>query len=295
MRTALRLADSLAQVIYFELTPGETHLLPELANISVYPIKSLDGHTLSKVRVLKSGALQGDREFAILDKQGRFINGKRNPKVHSLHSWFDAKTRTVSFQVCQTNRVQFYVDNVPAIEGWLSNYFGFGVRFVQSMAGFPDDTDASGPTIISTATLEVVASWFPSVSIDEMRLRLRSNLEVGGVAPFWEDQLFAEPGYVVQFQVGDVLFEGTNPCQRCIVPARDSQSGEAYPQFQKIFTQNRQATLPSWAISPHFNHFFKLAVNTRIPESEGGKVLRVGDSVKIFGTAKKKPSDKLSR
>lgn len=145
--------------------------------------------------------------------------------------------------------------------------------------GFPDDTNASGPTVISTGTLEEVASWFLDVSVDEMRLRLRANLEIGGVPPFWEDQLFAQEGQCVQFRVGEVLLKGINPCQRCVVPSRDSQTGEVTRNFQKIFIQQRRETLPSWTTLSRFNHFYKLSVNTNVPESEAGKQLHSGDAI----------------
>jgi uncharacterized protein YcbX len=127
----------------------------------------------------------------------------------------------------------------------LSDYFGFPVKFVQnSETGFPDDTTATGPTVISTETLETVTSWFPGLSVEEMRLRLRTNLEIAGVPPFWEDHLFAEAGDCVQFQVGEVLFEGINPCQRCVVPTRNSITGVTCANFQKIFVTKRKESLP---------------------------------------------------
>ena len=39
-----------------------------------------------------------------------------------------------------------------------------------------------------------------------MPLRLRSNLVVTGVPPFWEEKLIADCGR--RFQVGDVIMEG---------------------------------------------------------------------------------------
>jgi hypothetical protein len=82
--------------------------------------------------------------------------------------------------------------------------------------------------------------------------------------------------------VGDVDFFGVNPCQRCIVPTRDSYSGEAYPSFQKIFATQRQATLPNWVASLPFNHFYRLSVNTQLPISSAGKILQIGDKVDIL-------------
>jgi uncharacterized protein YcbX len=166
--------------------------VPYLTAISIYPVKSLDGIALTQATILASGALQHDREFALFDKQGRFVNGKRNSKVHLLRSAFDAQFKRLSLQIQGTDRrAIFHVDlERTALEAWLSDYFDFPVKFVQNtITGFPDDTNALGPTVvISTGTIEEIASWFPELSVDEMRLRLRANLEIGGVLPFWEDQ-----------------------------------------------------------------------------------------------------------
>ena len=258
-------------------------MTPYLAAISVYPVKSLDGVALTQATVLESGALQHDREFALFDEQGRFVNGKRNAKVHLLRSTFDAHFKQLSLQIQGTNHsVDFHInDERTDLETWLSNYFGFPVKVGQNtLTGFPDDTNAPGPTVISTGTIEEVASWFPRVSVDEMRVRLRANLEISGVPPFWEDQLFTEAGHGVQFQIGGVLFEGINPCQRCVVPTRNSKTAEVTANFQKIFVAKRKETLPPWANMNSFNHFFRLSVNTKVPSEAG--VLRIGDTVNII-------------
>lgn len=278
--------------------------MPYLASLLIYPIKSLDGVSTTQVTILKGGALASDgcrsgfsdREFAIFDQQGRFVNGKRNPKVHQLRSSFDVGARTVSLQVQAMDQEQVFQidDGRIELETWLSDYFGFPVRVERSPTGFPDDTNAPGPTIISTGTLREVTSWFPGIEIDELRSRLRANIEIGEVPPFWEDQLFTAEDSIVQFQVGDIQFEGINPCQRCVVPSRDPLTGKVYPNFQKTFAAKRREKLPSWSTVSRFNHFFKLAVNTRVSESETGKTLQVGDNLKILGTRKIKFDPKLN-
>lgn len=258
--------------------------VPHIAGISIFPIKSLDGVSVTEATVLESGGLKHDREFAIVDQKGNFVNGKRNAKVHLLRSHFESDFKILSLQIQGTKQKFFHLDQErTGLEAQLSDYFGFPVKLEQnSIAGFPDDTNASGPTIISTATLETVASWFPGVSVNDMRLRIRANIEIGGVPPFWEDQLFAQTGSSVRFQIAEVIFEGINPCQRCVVLTRDAITAQAYPNFQKIFVTQRKETLPDWVESSRFNHFFRLSVNTKVPASEAGKVLRLGDEVKIL-------------
>lgn len=256
--------------------------MPHLARICVYPIKSLAPTLPPQAAVLAGGVLEHDREFAFFDGDGKFLNGKRTPKIHGLRSAFDLHTGDLRLAAAGTREEgRFHLpDDQEALESWLTRYFGQPVFFRRNpQGGFPDDRDAPGPTIISTATLEEVASWFPGLSVASARTRFRANLEIGGVPPFWEDRLFGGPETVVPFGIGDVTFHGVNPCQRCIVPPRDPETGEAIPDFSPVFRARREETLPPWAARVRFNHFYRLAVNTRVPASEAGKLLRVGDDV----------------
>ncbi|MBE9004839.1 MOSC N-terminal beta barrel domain-containing protein [Fortiea sp. LEGE XX443] len=259
--------------------------MPYLAKILIYPIKSLDGVEVTQTKVLSSGALECDRKFAIIDEEGRFVNGKRHAKIHLLRAQFSISNRTISLQIPNHDLPRvFHLDaEQQTLAATLSDFFGFPLTIVQNpFMGFPDDTDSPGPTVISTATLIEVASWFPGVSVDEMRRRIRANIEIAGVPAFWEDRLFSEPDKLVSFRVGDVLFFGVNPCQRCVVPTRHPDSASAYSNFQKIFIKQRQATLPDWVNLSHFNHFYRLSVNTKLPISEAGKILQIGNEIEII-------------
>ncbi|MEE3717119.1 MOSC N-terminal beta barrel domain-containing protein [Tumidithrix elongata RA019] len=260
--------------------------MPKLDRVSIYPIKSLDGLVVSQAEVLSSGALRGDREFAIVDAQGNFVNAKRNPSVHLLRARFDLVQRFVylNHQNSDCPEVCFHLDERrEAIAAWLSEFFGMTVQIVQNLEmGFPDDPKSPGPTVVSTASLQAVADWFPELTLDQTRLRFRTNLEFGDVPAFWEDRLFSTEGNVVKFQIGNVRIHGINPCQRCPVPTRDPLTGEVYANFQKIFVSQRRETLPTEVERSRFNHFYRLTVNTQIPASEAGKILRVGDAIEIL-------------
>ncbi|MBD2463744.1 MOSC N-terminal beta barrel domain-containing protein [Oscillatoria sp. FACHB-1407] len=262
---------------------------PYVSKLFIYPIKSLDRVGLDRGVILKQGGLKGDREFAIVDESGQFVNGKRNSKVHRLRTQFDLAANTVSLHVeGEPDQQTFHLEtDQKALEAWLSRYFGVSVSIKHNLeTGFPDDLESPGPTVISTATLEAIASWYPDLDVEQIRLRLRANIEIAGVPPFWEDCLFATAEQVVDFQIGSVKFMGVNPCQRCVVVTRDAQTGEAYPQFQKTFVAKRQETLPAWAERSRFNHFYRLAVNTRLPASEEGKEICVGDRLIVNSDGK---------
>jgi uncharacterized protein len=257
--------------------------MPKLAHLLIYPIKSLDGISVNQAKILPGGALEHDREFCIVDRAGKIVNGKRTAAIHQIRSRFDLQTRIVTLSIQHDRPVSFHLDHGrKGIEGWLGEYFGFPVALKQDLnTGFPDDPVSPGPTIISTATLERAADWFSDVTVDGMRSRLRTNLELEDVPAFWEEQLYSEDETPVGFRLGAVELQGINPCQRCIVPTRDAVSGEAYPQFQKTFTLQRKVELPAWAAENRFNHYYRMAVNTRIASTEVGKILSVGDVLEL--------------
>lgn len=255
-----------------------------VSRILVFPVKSLDGLAVACSRVLPSGALEHDRAWALFDANGKFVNGKRHAAIHRLRSHIDldARTLTLRDEKGRGSRV-FSIDaDGDSIESWFQDYFGFPVVFGNNFElGFPDDTDSPGPTIISVATLVEIGSWF-GLPIEEVRARFRTNIEIDGVPPFWEDRLFGPAGTNVRFRVGSMVFEGVNPCQRCIVPPRNPWTGALDDTFVRRFTELRKNTLPSWSTRERFNHFYRVAINTRQHGEQSGKVLHVGDRLEIL-------------
>jgi uncharacterized protein len=249
-----------------------------LDRITLFPIKSLDGVDVPSAIVLPSGALQGDREFALIDAAGKIVNAKRTGSIQRLRSIFDRAARTIHIGI-QTPTDSFHLDaDRPRLERWLSDYCGDLVTLIQNTdTGFPDDLASPGPTIVSTASLAAVSQWYPGTTADDMRRRFRTNLELTDVPAFWEDQLFDQAEIPRLFTIGSVQFAGINPCQRCIVPTRDALTADPTPQFQKTFLTERAASLPIGVNRDRFNHFYRLAVNTRIPIGEAGKSLNLGE------------------
>ncbi len=236
-----------------------------LARITLFPIKSLDGIEVNDTRVLPSGSLKNDRQFAMVDAEGNFINGKRNARVHLLRARYHLDELTVTLQHDDEKEVTFSLDgNRSELECHLSRFFGQPVMLIENHeTGFPDDTESPGPTIISTATLREIASWFPDMTVDETRRRFRTNLEIDGVEAFGEDVLFGETDEIVRFRIGELLLEGINPCARCVVPSRAAETGKPTSGFQKQFAERRRATFPQLVSTSRFDHFYRVAVNTR--------------------------------
>jgi len=266
--------------------------MAQVDRITVFPVKSLDGHHLDTAETAARGALELDREYAIFDADGTYVNGKATAQVHRLGSSFDPETHAVTISIHGEDDERTFRlrddDERAGASDWLSGFFDQPVSVERDNAGgYPDDTDLHGPTVISTATLEEVASWFEGIDAAEMRRRLRANIVVDADEPFWEDRLFADHGEVVAFEVGDATLEGVNPCQRCVVPSRNPDTGEEYEGFRERFIDGREATLPEWTDSDRFDHSFRLMVNTVVPESSWGETIAVGDEVRIDGVREK--------
>lgn len=254
---------------------------PRLARISVYPIKSLDAFEPERVTITPAGPIEGDRRYAMVDEGGEYVNGKRTPKVHRLRASYDDPDRVrLSTPDSGAGEFDLTADRGELAER-LSEQFGYPVGLARDDVGMPDDTEIPGPTVISTATIEEVASWF-DLAPESVRRRFRANLEIGGVPSFWEDRLFSDHGCVVDFSIGDVRLAGVNPCQRCVVPSRDPDTGEELEGFRERFIEKREETLPEWTDSDRFDHQFRLMVNTRVPEDGAGEI-EVGDPVEIIG------------
>ena len=198
--------------------------MPTLEQITIYPVKSLDGLEVARARVSPGAGLEHDRRWQLIDLEGRVVNAKRLAILHAIRAEFELAG--VEAGGCDGaggwrgadagNLVTLSVDPaalaaraVPGIErlaalqretfplvpgaagpcGWLAEAVGFGVLLVErAEGGFPDDREAAGPTVIATASLGEVARWY-GISLDECRRRFRVNLELGGCDAFWEDTL----------------------------------------------------------------------------------------------------------
>lgn len=257
--------------------------MPHLARITIYPIKALDGVALTETAFTPGGALAHDREYCLVDGNGRTINGKRTALVHQVRAQFDLTARTVSLRGPGADGwATFHLDDDRSgVEAWCTRHFGFPVFLRHDThTGFPDDPHWKGPTIVGTQTLREVASWFPGLTEDDARRRFRANLEIADAPAFWEDRLYAEEGSAIRFSIGAVLLEGMAPWPRCAVPSRDPVTGKEDTGFQRRFAERRQATMPPWAARDRFDHFYRLCVGTRV-HGGAGAMLRVGDEVRV--------------
>ena len=280
---------------------------PRLVGITIFPIKSLDGHPLEKAHVLPGAGLADDRRWRLVDMEGRVVNAKRTPLIQAVRADFDLDERLVTLAAEGLAAETFPIQ--PGSRGpcgWLSAFLGLRVLLDERDQGFPDDRDAPGPTLVAVATLDRVACWF-GFDRAEARRRFRVNLELDEADAFWEDTLaspaaragqgglshsvaasrlpadpYADlpPPEPSRFTIGEASFLATGVCRRCVVPTRGSRSGEPDIGFREAFEAHRRQAFRRDVDATAWNGFYRLSINTRTT-ADGPQQLRVGDRLRI--------------
>lgn len=254
-----------------------------IARITIYPIKSLEGIQVDTCKISHGGSLENDRRYALFDSENKYVNTKRFPELLKIRCSYNLEKRLFILDPGNEYQREFNLNSeLIEIDKVLSEKLNFKVTIKENThIGFPDDTEASGPTLISSETYKTVQTWFPQLEVEEIRRRFRSNIEIGNCAAFYEDRLFTEPKEQREFNIGNIKFCGTNPCQRCSVPPRNSQNGENNNAFIEHFKTMREKSLPNWANKKQFNHFYRLATNTTIDPQYADQSIRVGQSIEL--------------
>src|SRR2546421_1917305 len=156
---------------------------PRLASIRLHPIKSLDPVSVPDARIGPAGGLELDRAWALYSVDGRWVNGKRTAAMHLIRATYAPDLSSVTLAVpgdrrnIPTRTFAFPSATEDAAE-WFSVYFEQQIIVRYAPEGFPDDTIAHGPTIISTASLQSVCGWFPELALEDVRQRFRTTLEI---------------------------------------------------------------------------------------------------------------------
>ncbi len=229
----------------------------QVTRISIYPIKGTREVSLDEAEVRPRG-LVGDRRWMVVDAAGQFLQQRVMPSMALMETVLredgslavDAPGMPpLSIAVPEGQRrqsVTVWGDTLSAAEAgpeaaaWFAKYLGCDCRLVYM------DQDAQRPVAAEYGQTGDVVSFADAaplllasdVSLADLNTRMakplpmsrfRPNVTVDGDVPWGEDQW-------KRIQIGDVEFEVTHRCARCVVTTIDQQSGVKEPGGEPLKT-----------------------------------------------------------
>ena len=227
-----------------------------LQNIYVYPIKSSAGIELSNSWVEELG-LACDRRFVVATDKGEFITARTQPSLCLIQANLTTKgivitapdmpALVIEYQQLSQNYIAVTVwqDIINAqqcnnnINQWFTRYLKqpcqllfFGAdsqRFVKnknSQVGFADGYPL---LLISQASLDNLNNRYKPETKNISMAQFRPNIVVNNCEAFAEDTW-------QHIRIGEVEFEITKPCTRCVFTTVNPETGEKNPQQEPLKT-----------------------------------------------------------
>ncbi len=242
----------------------------------IYPIKSFTPMECNSLELNEKGCIKGDRRFHFLNKEGKKQNAKNNSRIHGIKAIYNPDLSSVKI-----NGEEFTLRKGNSeLESAVSDLLGTAVELKDlPETGLPDLPEWPGPSITSLQTLELLKTWYPEISIEELITRFRSNLIIDqpGSPPFWEELLIQADQSLDFKELNLIEFR---PCARCPVPSRDPETGEMYPKFAKIFNDNRTPFMEG--LNRYgTDHVYYLSVVTRLKPGSVPARIQLNEEVKI--------------
>jgi uncharacterized protein YcbX len=263
----------------------------KVTGIFVYPIKGTAAISLPQAEVRPRG-LAGDRRRVVVDEQGQFLQQRVQPKLALVRTvpepngtlWVEAPGM-VSLHILPPtgeDRLSATVwnDTVDAASAgaqasaWFSEYLGLPchLAFMDDVAHRPvaPEYGAEGDQVSFADAMPLLVATDASLADLNQRMekplpmsRFRPNVVVDGAQPWDEDNW-------KRLRIGEVKFEVTHPCARCVVTTIDQQTGEKDGSGEPLKTL---ATFRRDSDGVYFGQ-------NLVPRSTG--TIRVGDEVETF-------------
>lgn len=234
--------------------------MPHIKSITTYPIKSCAGIDLEHCPVLSDG-LKLDREWMLIDENGRFLSQRQTPKLALVKPKIstDGEELIVSALGMQDQAlpdasaiglseqhylVRLWRDDVRVIDAgplaseWFSDFLGVKsrlVRFDGNAERLVDPNWTSGRSttrltdgfpflVIGQGSLDDLNSRLASRGVEPVEMkRFRPNIVVEGWEPFEEDYIGS---ICIEVDEAEIILRFCKPCTRCIVTTIDQASGE---------------------------------------------------------------------
>ena len=227
-----------------------------LQNITIYPIKSTAGISLSSSWVEELG-LAFDRRFVIATTSGEFITARTQPRLCLIQVDLtqtgmiltapNMPALVINYHELTSHYVSVNVwkDNINAqqcsedINQWFCQYIQlpcqllfFGEksnRLVKNKSTQVSFADAYPLLLLSQASLEHLNSLYAEGERRMTMAQFRPNIVVNNCDAFAEDTW-------QHIRIGEVEFEATTPCTRCIFTTINPETGKKHLQQEPLKT-----------------------------------------------------------
>lgn len=228
---------------------------PSVQSLHIYPIKSTAGISLSKSWVDDLG-LSFDRRFVLTDLNGQFITARTQPALCLIQSHLTPEGLILTAPNMPALAIQFknfseqyhqvtvWKDQINALychqtyDKWFSQYLNLpcqlhfynekSSRNVQNRNSQVSFADGYPLLLVSQASLDELNSKLGSGNEVTMA-QFRPNIVVNDTLTFEED------GWK-RIKIGDVEFEVTKPCSRCIFTTVDPTNAQKHKEQEPLST-----------------------------------------------------------
>lgn len=219
----------------------------KIEDLFIYPIKSARAQNVKDMKITTEGP-EGDRQWMLVDENGRFLSQRSLPKIATIEVFQDEASLTIGFQkmffkISKNNSfkrkitVQVWNDSFEAAlepdlySQGISQYLGVNCKLVRyapfshrRVRSLQEETwkpevrfaDARPLLLVNTKSLEDLNSRLAEpVGMD----RFRPNIVFQGQTAFEED------GWN-RIRVGEVTFSQPKRSARCVMITIDQVTGE---------------------------------------------------------------------
>jgi uncharacterized protein YcbX len=277
--------------------------MPTITALTVYPIKSCAGISVSEATLTRAGLAVDavyDREWMVVDLQGQFLSQREHPRMALIVPRLRADTMELRApgmlqldiplglpdpDQAPSLQVQVWDEQVLAYDcdattaKWFSQAIGVPCKLVRfhanakRVANTKWTGDVEAPTMFSDGYPVLLVG---QASLDDVNARLvaggrtaipmnrfRPNIVVDGIDAFEED-------YVDSFSIGDASLKPVKPCPRCPMPSIDQATGVVGPDPLDIMQAYRR--------KPQLDDAVCFGMNCIVTAGEGQR-LAVGQQV----------------
>ncbi len=261
-----------------------------LTDIYIYPIKSVKAISQPIAEVEEKG-LSFDRRYMLIDHKGKFLTGRTHPQLTQIDVQFSQQRLQVSAPAMQpllieptqfsgkTLTSQIWDDKVNAVhcdqdyDNWFSEYLQQPCQLVffaetsqrkvrnrETQVAF---TDGYPLLLVNQASVDLLNS-----KLDKpiSHLHFRPNIVIKGDSAFIEDNW-------AHIKIGEVEFEVSKPCSRCLFINVDPNTGVA------------ELNEPLATLSKFRFHQGEIDFGQNLIPLNSG-LIRAGDEVEVLSTHK---------